>query len=642
MKEGFQGLNPDGTPKLKGEKIIATKVGDETSEALHARYRAEDSKENGDGWHPAPQELLQAMDEVRTHYERKSDRIRQSWLAAADSAKRSYEFEKSSLAEEAKAGDREAAYKINERKDLDAHIQKNRTARTARSAGEAAVAAALEAPVSNNKALSHLEDQYVISHQQLSQHESAQEFRKAIMRERAQKKQESQAEAPKPYAPDEASPSSTEEEVRQASSGSSEVPQPSERFTESVLGSGLDLKVTGARLRKSTEAMGKKRDDLHRSEAALRAAAAMRAEHKKWADTLANAPASRREKRDDKKPGLRKEHAIPEKVLKKADMESVSLVDKEAQIKKDIEEKKRSLASEEKRHSELRQRAEVLIARERASAEKFIQPFQEQIAAARKAQKDMQESVDRYERFAADAEKRLNDQKMRLQDAQFDSQRTMLKELIRKDEMLLKRFLSRKPGFGVNAPGPNSIDGFKKKLAASEEKIRSCEAKIAMRREKVKHLETSILGRMDAASRPSESASAPEKPAEGKREEPGQKPPEIKPITSVSYRDKTFEIPYPEATPKSKEEVVQPKEPVAKKYADDWNKRYGSSFTIKRGELEKLMPSDREPDEREMDSILETFITARASRIWRLPGLSMIFSNITRGRIRAMRAARRS
>lgn len=595
MREGFQRPNPDGSPGLKVEKAVSLESvsvpdlddsspvtkspGQMTERELHEHYRTHDTQNSHEVgvWHEPSDQLVRDM-----------------------------------------AALRDEVVKDNQKK---ARLERGKSL--------------------SNKAFAEQEDQYVVSPARLSQEESEKEFDSTGKRTYAAKK-------PKPQKPNAQGPSP--EPKTAPNTLSSRLDIIPERIIEpraeaprrirlpkgDVVKDKLDFIATNAKLRRSSERLGNLKDNLQESEAAFESASAKRIDHKVWLDEISGGKsASRIETRGN----LRKEHAIPEKAIRKADKEAAALSNAASSLRAKVERNKRSLKEEAGAQSKLRERVEDLIQKERERSFKFTQPYEARIKEAREVEKGIKESLSRFEGVAAAIEKRLNEHKARLQDAQFNSQRTALNEWIHKDELLLKSLNSRGPlsrGFGVKSGVPASIDGLRKKLAANEKKMRACEAKIAERRNKVSDLEGKMKKSLETGVRKEAVAN---KPREEKREKPAKKNVEAEAIATVHHKDNSFEILHPKNA--SGESDVPARERVAKSYANDWNKRYGSIITIKPEELEPLLPDDREPDEHEMDSILETYITARSSRIWELPGLSSIFSNITRNRIRAMHASRR-
>jgi hypothetical protein len=598
MQEGFQRPHPDGSLGLKVERHVSLESIDneqrvqKSTQELHEEYRAQDIKNPHDvgEWHEPSDELIRDMHTLHA--------------------------------------------------DI---IQKNKKARTENQL---------------NKSLAAQENEYVPSSARLSREESEQELKATIKRDHAVKKtakktsKKTKGEHVSPEKNNETTESSagpTEASKVNKASQEDTPPPKSEPFKESILGRELDLKLTNAKLLKSSEQIRKSKQDLEEMQAALRETAKKRADHKEWADTLASdGTASRRQNR----PGLRKIHAIPEKVFKKSDEESIALAHREEKLKTQIESKKYAIDAEQINQSELRTRAEVLLARNRESAETYITPFEEQIVRARHAQQEIQASIDRYEGFATDVEKRLADYKMQLRNVTFDSQRMVLEEMIRKDEILFGRLTSHRQGLGVNSQGPNSIEGLKKKLAATEKNIRLCESKIKARKDKMRDLESRVRMSASPESQPESTFSAFTSEQEQRRQESQQEAPKMheekntqsskeskveKPIASISYKDKVFDILYPSA--QSVDHEIDPKERLAKHYAHEWNKRYGTAFTVEPQEFARMLPGDREPDEYEMDSLLEQYLTRRPYGIWKWTPLSGIYSSVVRKRIRTMREA---
>ena len=245
--------------------------------------------------------------------------------------------------------------------------------------------------------------------------------------------------------------------------------------------------------------------------------------------------------------------------------------------------------------------------------------------------------------MALKAEKRLNAAKLSVKDARFDSERTVLEGWMRKDELLVKRLRAGRAGKN----GRVGLDGWKKRVASYDGAINLYRSRInghqnflhSLKSQYESSFETQQSQRRSTEAPQQSRAERPETQTESSSESRSEQRSE-RPSETARERAQTSSGSESQSPGRERESAKEtPSEQEAKRFAGEWNSRYGSQFKVNANELERLIPDDRVPNAYEMGSILEQYLILRPWGLWKVPGLKGLFSFVIKNRIRSLRDA---
>lgn len=604
-----------------------------------------------EGWHSPPDSLIQSMRDLHEDIVVDNFRAREQGIVEAQEKKSWEEYDRAKAEpqanEQAKEIDEAQAKRDRERAALDERVKKNASARKAALAE--AVRAALgekPAPAEGNNANEAFLRQafrkpggrrpHEVPHRD-SQEKGSQEQEQEEAREERRESGPHSGEVP----PHEHAARDPEPQGRQPEMNSGSIfADAAEKYRNSPLGMRLASEVNNKKLRVMTERIGVIERDLAQAQERQRSLAEARVEHKRRFDALSG------ESRENAK-GLRPAKRISESARAQHEAEERGLREADQSLQARIERLQASLAESNKYREELKALGLDIIKRAADRAERLITPERAKLQESEALQAQAKEAYGRFESMALKAEQRLAAAKLRMEGARSDSERMIRAEWMQKDLDLVKRLRGVRRGKNDR----KGLEGWKRSVEFNDGAIAHYRAKIEAHAQFARRLmeeyEASI-----GAGRGEEPGNAAE--AQPAREEPAPDETPASAETAEASRTETSEEPQAEPTEEASRAREEPKanrrerasrqkesapEDSAARFAEQWNRRYGSSSRVDARELARIMPVGRKPNDYEMGSILETYLMTRPWGVWKwiAPALPGLFATVVKNRIRAMR-----